>query len=256
MDSTGSNTFMTHDILYPTGCPMKDSKYEAVIFDFFGTLVPNYRVNAYRKTLGAMAEELGIPSDFFIEKWLATFNERAIGKISDVRSNIHMICNEFGVSPDAEQYEAAIETRLEYAKENTQPKKGAIEILAQIKALGFKLGLITDCASELPELWDETEFASYFNVTLFSCLERIKKPDPVIYKKACSLLDVAPQKCLYLGDGGSNELTGAKNVGMKPVLIFDNREHGNPNTHRVDGEEWEGTVIYSFSEVLGLLNKV
>jgi hypothetical protein len=29
---------------------MKDSKYEAVIFDFFGTLVANYRVNVYKDT--------------------------------------------------------------------------------------------------------------------------------------------------------------------------------------------------------------
>ena len=234
---------------------MNHSNYEAVIFDFFGTLVPSYTVNAYEQILSAMAEELGIPSDFFIEKWLGTFRERAIGKIPDVRSNIDTICSEFGVSPRAEQYEAALEVRLGYAKENIRPKKGAINILAQIKRLGFKLGLITDCASELPELWDKTEFAPYFDVTLFSCLEGIKKPDPEIYKKASALLEVVPERCLYVGDGGSHELSGAKNVGMTPVLIFDKSEQGNPDTHRVDGEKWHGTVIYSFSDILGLINR-
>lgn len=234
---------------------MRYSKYEAVIFDFFGTLVPNYEVNAYKATLGAMADVLGISSDFFIAKWLATFRERAIGKITDVRSNIYAICSEFGISPDTEQYEAAIGVRLAHAKKNTRPKKGAVKIITQIKDLGFKLGLITDCASELPQLWNRTEFAPYFDVTLFSCMEGIKKPDPAIYKKASTLLGVAPKKCLYIGDGGSNELTGAKNVGMNPVLIFDRSEQGNPDTHRIDGEQWDGKVIYSFSEVLGLLNK-
>jgi hypothetical protein len=29
---------------------MRDSKYEAVIFDFFGTLASSYTVNAYKDT--------------------------------------------------------------------------------------------------------------------------------------------------------------------------------------------------------------
>ena len=234
---------------------MKNSKYEAVIFDFFGTLAPSYAVNAYKQILSTMAGELGIPSNFFIESWLNTFSERAIGKIPDVRSNIDAICHEFGMSPRTEQVEAAMGVRLEYAKQNIRPKQGAINTLAQIKGLGFKLGLITDCASELPELWHKTEFASYFDVTLFSCVEGIKKPDPEIYKKASNLLEVAPEKCLYIGDGGSYELTGAKNIGMTPVLLFDRSEQGNPDTHRIDGEKWDGMVIYSFNEVIGLLSK-
>jgi putative hydrolase of the HAD superfamily len=232
---------------------MKKSKYEAVIFDFFGTLVPIYTVNSHNEMLSVMADKIGIPSDFFIDRWLGTFSERVTGKLPDVYSNIMKICNEFGASPPKEQCDVAVEMRLEYSKNHIYPKKHAISTLSRIKALGFKLGLITDCSSELPSIWQETEFAPYFDVTLFSCMEGIKKPDPSIYKKACTLLNVIPENCLYIGDGGSNELTGAKNVGMKPVLIFDNNEQGNPNSHRVDGEEWGGTVIYSLSEVLGLL---
>lgn len=232
---------------------MKKSKYEAVIFDFFGTLVPIYTVNSHNELLSAMADKIGIPSDFFIDRWLSTFSERVTGKLPDLYSNIMKICDEFGASPTKEQCEVAIEIRLEYTKNHICPKKDAIRTLSRIKELGFGLGLITDCSSELPRIWKETEFAPYFDVTLFSCIEGTKKPDPSIYKKACTLLNVTPVKCLYIGDGGSNELTGAKNVGMKPALIFDNNEQGNPNSHRVEEEEWGGTIIYSFSQVFGLL---
>lgn len=232
---------------------MKKSKYEAVIFDFFGTLVPIFTINSHNEMLSAMAGKIGIPSDLFIDRWLGTFSERVTGKLPDVHSNIMKICHEFGVSPNKEQCDIAIEMRIEFTRNNIHPKKDALKTLSRIKELGFSLGLITDCSSELPRLWKETEFARHFDVTLFSCVERTKKPDPAIYKKACALLNTAPEKCLYIGDGGSNELTGAYNVGMTPALIFDNSEQGNSNAHRVDGEEWDGTVIYSFSEVLGLL---
>ncbi len=234
---------------------MKKSKFNAVIFDFFGTLVPIYTINSHNEMLSAMADTIGIPSDFFIDRWLSTFSERVTGRLPDVYSNIMKICNEFGASPTKEQYDIAVEMRLEYSKNHIRPKKDAIRTLSQIKELGFGLGLITDCSSELPSIWQETEFAPYFDVTMFSCMEGTKKPDPSIYKKACTLLNVTPEACLYIGDGGSHELTGAKNVGMKPVLIFDKNEQGNADSHRVDGEEWGGAVIYSFSQVLELLDE-
>lgn len=234
---------------------MKKSKYEAVIFDFFGTLVPIYSVNTYKHMMCAMADTIGINSDFFADRWLNTFKERVTGQLPDVYSNIMTICNEAGASPSKEQCDLAIEIRLDYTKKNISPKKEAIRILARIKQLGLGLGLITDCSSELPRIWEETEFAPYFDVTLFSCVEGTKKPDPSIYVKASTLLNTTPENCLYIGDGGSNELTGAKNVGMTPVLIFDKDEQGNPDSHRVDGEEWRGTIIYSLDEISGLLNE-
>jgi FMN phosphatase YigB (HAD superfamily) len=82
---------------------MKKSKYKAVIFDFYGTLVPIYTVNPYHELLSAMADEIGIPTDFFIDRWLSTFRERVMGKLPNVHSNIRKICDEFGVSPTKEQ---------------------------------------------------------------------------------------------------------------------------------------------------------
>jgi putative hydrolase of the HAD superfamily len=232
---------------------MKQSKFKAVIFDFFGTLVPIYNVNPYHELLGTMAEKIGIPTEFFIDRWLDTFRERVTGKLPDVYTNIIKICHEFGVSPTKKQCDMAVEMRHEFTKNHIRPKKGAIKTLSRIKEAGFSLGLITDCSSELPLIWKDTEFAPYFDVTMFSCVEGVKKPDPSIYNKACTLLYVTPEACLYIGDGGSHELTGAKNVGMKPVLIYDKKEQEDADSHRVEGEEWGGAVIYSFNEVLKLL---
>ena len=44
------------------------------------------------------------------------------------------------------------------------------------------------------------------------------KPDRQIYNLAMQRLDVSPDQCLYVGDGGSNELYGAKSAGMGTVF--------------------------------------
>ena len=43
------------------------------------------------------------------------------------------------------------------------------------------------------------------------------KPDPEIYLLSLSRLGVTPSDALFVGDGGSRELEGAKAVGMKTV---------------------------------------
>ncbi len=65
-------------------------------------------------------------------------------------------------------------------------------------------------------------------------------------------LTVESEKCLYIGDGDSQELTGAAKVGMHPVLIRLAYEDGN-QSHLVNREHWDGLTISSLMEVLDLV---
>ena len=89
---------------------------------------------------------------------------------------------------------------------------------------------------------------------MFSCKEGVKKPEPQIYTLAAEKLGVDPEDCLYIGDGSSNELTGATAVGMHPVLIID-PEEDRLGTHRVDfeGDKWKGPIISSLKDILVMI---
>jgi putative hydrolase of the HAD superfamily len=52
---------------------------------------------------------------------------------------------------------------------------------------------------------------------VLSCETGLVKPDPEIFKLCAARLGVRPEDCLYVGDGGSDELRGASTVGMTPV---------------------------------------
>jgi putative hydrolase of the HAD superfamily len=85
--------------------------------------------------------------------------------------------------------------------------------------VGWRLGLLSDCSSELVEVWAETPFAGLFDAVGFSFRLGVRKPDPRGYLAVASQLQVPPEQCWYVGDGSSGELTGAAAVGMRPVLV-------------------------------------
>ena len=124
--------------------------------------------------------------------------------------------------------------------------------LEAIKARGLKTGLITDCPPELPELWPALGLEQLIDAPIFSCVVKLRKPDPRIYQMACDRLGVVPGGCLFVGDGGSHELSGAETAGMTAVCIRAASEEGY-DPHRVDSETWHGPLVSSLSEILPFL---
>ena len=88
---------------------------------------------------------------------------------------------------------------------------------------------------------------------IFSSVVKVRKPDPRIYLLACERLSVAPGACLFVGDGGSRELSGAAVAGMTPVCIRSATEDGY-DAHRVDAEIWHGPSIKALQEVLAIVD--
>ncbi|MCX7912128.1 MAG: HAD-IA family hydrolase, partial [Dehalococcoidales bacterium] len=219
-------------------------RYRAVIFDLFGTLIENFRRPEYERVLEEMAEILGIPAGEFKRLWAGFFLERTLGIHRNQRDSIVHICRTLNIQPQDSQVEHAFRVRLDYTRRSMQVRPYAIETLSALKRGSYKIGLISDCSGEIPLIWKDTPLAPYFDVTVFSCTAGIKKPDPRIYHLATEALGVVPGECLYVGDGSSRELSGARAVGMRAVLIRDPAEPAD--SHTVDREQnWDGDVIAS-----------
>jgi putative hydrolase of the HAD superfamily len=225
-------------------------KYQAVIFDLFGTLVPSFTEREYRSILSQMAEILNVPAHDFEVSWSKTFSESILGVIPGVEAKIGKTGGIMDVEFAADQIKAAAEVMTGYSASCMLPRPGAFEVLSQIKRKGLKTGLISDCTPDAPELWKKTVLAPLVDVTVFSCLVGLRKPDPRIYRLAVRQLSVEPAGCLYVGDGASHELAGALEAGMYPVWLYVASEK---DAFRVDTEVWNGKVITSLSEILDLL---
>jgi putative hydrolase of the HAD superfamily len=229
---------------------------KAVLFDFFGTLAPNFMLSAHKEVLRQMASAAGAPAESFVEHWLATFDERATGVFPSARENIRAVCEALNVVPKDHQYDAAMRLRLDFEKLHIAPRSSALSTLRSIKSMGLKTCVVSDCSPELPQLWNETPFAPFFDATVFSCDVGIRKPNPKIYLEACRRLSVEPVECFFVGDGGSRELSGATALGMRAVLLAAPEEQNNSDTHRIDGEEWRGPTIFDLKDLLPLIESV
>lgn len=141
----------------------------------------------------------------------------------------------------------AVEIRLRLTRSALTPRPDAIATFEMLKANGFKIGLLSNCSIEIPIVWPESEFAQWFDSTVFSARERIKKPAKAIYHLACDRLGVAPRDCLYVADGENFELAAAREVGMHAILIKTAESHSEV---RREAREWQGASISALTELL------
>ena len=222
--------------------------YQAVVFDLFGTLIDNLSRSGHESILAEMAETIGVDAAAFTEEWVASVRDRMAGRLGTVEENIQAICRRLGATPAADGLHRAVAYKLTYTRRTLAPRDGALECLAELRRAGLKTGLVTDCSSEVPRIWRETDLADLIDAPVFSYTEGLKKPDPRIYHRACDRLGVGPRECLYVGDGSSFELSGAAQVGMTPVRIrVEYEEHGD--TYRLDDESWHGRSVARLTEV-------
>jgi putative hydrolase of the HAD superfamily len=229
-------------------------KYQAVIFDLFGTLVDIFSQADYFSVLSEMISLLKAPKDDFIKLWRDTAERRATGVFRTLEENLEYICRELNLPVNKSQINLAKWIRFDYVALALTPRDGTIEVLSQLKSDGYKIGLVSNCSAEPPVLWRNTLFAPFFDATVFSSVAGIQKPDPKIYLMATDKLGVQPQDCLYIGDGDSHELTGAAAVGMHPVLIRSPHEdYAEAIRTNPEIDSWHGPVITSLKEVLNLV---
>jgi putative hydrolase of the HAD superfamily len=229
-------------------------KYKAVIFDLYGTLVDCYKVVDYNNTLVEMAAILNVPYREFRRVWDDMAPERNTGAFATTNANIAAICNRMNVHVDDHMIKRAANIRREFVTQTLSPRNDTLNTLAQLKEKGIKIGLISNCSPDTPETWNETPFTPLFDVTIFSTSAGIRKPDPQIYRLALDGLGVEGEDCIYVGDGDSNELTGAQEMGMYPVMISVDYEKDN-DLYVYNRQEWDGPVISSLTEVLALVEE-
>jgi len=195
---------------------MKNNKIKAVFFDLFFTLiVPVYSSgrNEY--------DVLGITADEW-EKYAednVLFKKRALGKITDEKEIIEEIINIMPYDVNQEQKDEILclrHKRMRQALQRVDAK--IIRAISEIHNQGIKIGLISNADKIDRKSWEESPLSKFFDDAVFSCDVGYLKPDVAIYKLAMKRMNVGEGEAVFVGDGGSDELTGAKNSGM--ITVF------------------------------------
>ena len=232
-------------------------KYDAIIFDLFGTLVDNFGggyAAALRKD-GVLAELVGNRSEEFERLWGndEAYKMRVTGIHATGADSVRSICEQMGLDPRPELLRRAQQARMEYLSEAITPRPNVTDTLESLRQMDLKLALMTVCTGEDVHFWTKTPLSPLFDEAVFSCNVGLDKPDPRFYATVCERLDTQAERCLYVGDGAGRELTGAQAVGMEAVLICAPHEEEIVMA-RDEARNWAGPRIEAISEVLALIN--
>lgn len=192
------------------------SAYRAVVFDFFGTLTHSIQRGPQHAEL---ARALGADPDAVRGVLDRTFRARARGRYGSAEATLRWVIEQAGGCPRPSQLRAGVPARVDALKADTSLRPDAVCALDAIKRRGLATAMISDCTHELPAFLPSLPVAPLLDAKIYSVHLGICKPDPQIYLSACAELGVRPTECIYVGDGGSNELTGAAAVGMTPVRL-------------------------------------
>lgn len=216
----------------------------AILFDLFGTLVAPFAADAFALTLRHMAEALGAPAPAFTAAWLAAEDLGMKGAMGSLPCHIERICADIGVSAAPEQVAAAASLHRALTRETLAPRAEAEMTLAAVRAAGLRVGLLTNCGLDVPDLWADTRLAPLVDAAVFSCSEGLRKPDVRLYQAACARLATPPAQCIYVSDGGAADLEGATTADLRPILL-DSGGAGLPG--------WTGVRVTALSEVVALV---
>ncbi len=227
------------------------SSIRAVIFDLFHTLVS---IEVARPPGRAPADIMDIEREAWNRLWFSDPDDVVLG-LTDFRTSFSRVArclNPRVTDAQLDEALAARHVRFRHTMRNVEEE--TISGLDRLRARGLRLGLISNCSTDEIAFWPESPLAPRFDTALFSCTERLKKPDPRIYHVACERLAVAPAQALFVGNGGSDELSGARNAGLVPVLLTRHIELLKPDSIPGHAARADFTVR-TVSELAALLSQ-
>jgi putative hydrolase of the HAD superfamily len=193
----------------------------AILWDFGGVILssPFEAFNRYE-------QEAGLPRDFI--RMLNTRNpdDNAWAKMERSDVSLQGFVNLFEEEARAEGYTLDGWKVLGVLSGDIRPQM--VEALRRCKA-AFRIACITNnmksgdgpgMARSPEKAKAVAEVMTLFEHVVESSKVGFRKPDPRIYRYACDLLGVAPERCIYLDDLGIN-LKPARALGMRTIKVGD-----------------------------------
>lgn len=194
-----------------------DTNIKVVFFDLFFTLVaPKYNDlrNEYDVLKLTMEEweKYAEDADLYLT--------RALGQEKDPEKIIDAILQKMEVEYEPCHKAEILNLREERMKRCLlEVEKDIVETISELRKNGKKICLISNADVIDGMHWDKSPLSELFDEKIFSYEVGYVKPQADIYKIALKKMNVEAENCVFIGDGGSDELKGAKELGMKTVLV-------------------------------------
>jgi len=228
---------------------------KCIIFDLFDTLV-SLEANLAGKAVSAPLDNhattskiLGVDPDAWNHQLFENSYDRLTGQVKDSFTIIKRLAHAIDPSISDEKIREATGIRMKRFHDAIVGVPGrTLEMLTALRLRGKKLGLVSNADVTEAAAWNESPLSSLFDSAIFSCDVGMMKPEPGIYELSFKQLGCKPNEAVFIGDGSSHELEGAKRIGLTTVLMT-----GHIATKPaliVERKPFADFVIYSIDELV------
>ena len=192
-------------------------RFRAVIFDLFHTLTGR---ESEWSELPWTADALGIARNRWTELLVKHSRWRLAGEERDPYRILSSLARQVDPKIDDVTIRYALRVRVQRFRDClTRIPEENVETLKRIRAAGLHIGLISNADAMEYAAWVDSPLCGLFDAEVFSCEAGCVKPEPEIYRKYLHKLALSGPDCLFVGDGGSNELVGAREAGMSTAFV-------------------------------------
>lgn len=188
---------------------------KGIIFDLDGTLlnrdtsVKMFIASQYEKFYNYLSH---IPKKTYISRFIELDNRGYVwkGKV------YQQLVEEFHI--DHLTWEELLQNYNKDFQYSCIPFADLTEMLRELKEKGFLLGMVTNGYGQFQmDNIRALDIEGFFDVILVSGWEGIKKPDPKIFMRAVSRLEISPEETIFIGDHPENDILAAQAIGMTGV---------------------------------------
>ena len=188
-----------------------------VLFDLFHTLTD---VESNWSDLPWTSDVLGIDRT----EWNSALTQRSrwrlAGEVRQPREIVATLARELRPDISDQLIDQAVAVRIERFRRTLQriPLEN-VRLIEDLRRSGIKTALVSNADAMEVAAYGSSPLAARFDAEVFSCDVGLVKPEAGIYLKALSALGLDASQCMFVGDGGSNELEGARAVGLRTVFV-------------------------------------
>jgi HAD superfamily hydrolase (TIGR01549 family) len=226
----------------------------AVIFDWGGTLTP-WRTMDEHHGWQTYADALHPGDEERAREAALALRTADLARWAGVRDE-HRAFTMAQVLEDAAAAhdQAAVDAYREYWVQATHTDPEAAPMLAELRERGLRLGVLS--STPWPRQWHEEWLRrdgvlDFFHATVWSSDLPWTKPHPTAFRAALEAVGVDdPSTAVYVGDRPYDDISGAKGVGMRAVLV----PHSDiPPEQQVPVDVHPDAVLHRLADLPGLL---
>ncbi len=161
-----------------------------------------------------------------------------------------LLFNLAGVTGDHDRLSALFLERF-WSPDNWMVYDDVIAAIERMRTRGIRVGVLSNASSDLRGFLERLGLLPHFDFTVISAVEGTKKPDRRIFEHALQRAGTAPSEIVHVGDMYIEDILGARNVGVRPLLM----ERGSrsmfphfPESARHPAERFE--IVRTLDDVL------